>query len=63
MNGTRNAIRRLLVRLHIVKRKPYTCKHCGFVVPLTGTRSWQAVVAYDHFEAEHWDASKQGVVK
>lgn len=59
----RTAIRRALIKLGIIKRKPYTCKHCAFVVPLMGTRSWQAVVAYDHFEAEHWDASKQEVAK
>lgn len=57
------ATRRVLIKLGIIKRKPFTCKSCGFVAPLTGTRSWQAVVAYDHFEAEHWNFETKAVKK
>ena len=53
--SARTSTRRLLVKLGILKRQPYTCKLCGYVVPLVGARQWQASVAYLHFETKHWD--------
>ena len=50
------ATKRLLMSLGLVKRKPYTCRICGYVVPLVGRREWQADVAYLHWETKHWEA-------
>ena len=56
--SARTVARRILVKLGILKPQPYTCKLCGYVVPLVGARHWQASVAYLHFETKHWDIER-----
>jgi hypothetical protein len=49
------ATRRMLMRLGLIKREPFTCRLCGYSVPLVGSREWQGVLAYDHWEAMHYE--------
>lgn len=62
MSAWLKALRRLLIRLGLRKRKPLVCRHCGYVVPMVWDGHWatdrraqdvEADLAFEHWEREH----------
>lgn len=46
------------IRRWVNRKKPFTCRVCGWTAPTVGRRLDQAVLAFDHWVAVHEQQSE-----